>query len=195
MIPSNRPVLGRDLDAVRQEFGLLTNDIIWVLSMSITRWMQVVRQAPDEPVKDPTLALLVRFLAQHPELAVIPKQPTASEMFALMNEIADVEPKRFATYFGAESSAAYRWMRPDARPSSSVTRLMHFLKTALLMQDAAGRTQLLEDWRKTVEQEARNRGVDDVFKTGRWTTPILDNGSPSSPLKKPKANPSPAEGA
>ena len=137
MIPSNRPVLGRDLDAVRQEFGLLTNDIIWVLSMSITRWMQVVRQAPDEPVKDPTLALLVRFLAQHPELAVIPKQPTAPEMLAFMNEIADIEPKRFATYFGAESSAAYRWMRPDARPSSTVTRLMHFLKTALLMQDAA----------------------------------------------------------
>jgi hypothetical protein len=102
-------------------------------------------------------------------------------MLAFMNEIADIEPKRFATYFGAESSAAYRWMRPDARPSSTVTRLMHFLKTALLMQDAAGRTQLLEDWRKTVEQEARNRGVDDVFKTGRWTTPILDNGAPSSP--------------
>lgn len=183
MIPSNRPVLGRDLDAVRQEFGLLTNDIIWVLSMSITRWMQVVRQAPDEPVKDPTLALLVRFLAEHPELAVVPKQPTAAEMFALMNEVADVEPKRFATYFGAESSAAYRWMRPDARPSSSVTRLMHFLKTALLMQDTAGRTQLLEDWRKTVEQEARNRGVADVFKTGRWTTPILDNGSPRSDWK------------
>lgn len=186
MIPSNRPVLGRDLDAIRQEFGLLTNDIIWVLSMSITRWMQVVRQAPDEPVKDPTLALLVRFLAQHPELAVVPKQPSATDMFAFMNEIADVEPKRFATYFGAESSAAYRWMRPDARPSSSVTRLMHFLKTALLMQDAAGRSQLMEDWKKTVEQEARTRGVDDVFKTGRWTTPILDNGSPSSLLKLKK---------
>ena len=186
MLPTNRPVLGRDLDAVRQEFGLLTNDIIWVLSMSITRWMQIVRQAPDEPVKDPTLALLVRFLAQHPELAVIPKQPTPSEMFALMNEAADIEPKRFATYFGAESSAAYRWMRPDARPSSTVTRLMHFLKTAMLMQDAAGRTQMLEDWRKTVEQEARSRGVSDVFKTGRWTTPVIDNGAPSSPLHPEK---------
>jgi len=194
MIPTNRPVLGRDLDAVRQEFGLLTNDIIWVLSMSITRWMQIVRQAPDEPVKDPTLALLVRFLAEHPELAVVPRQPSAAEMFALMNEIADVEPKRFATYFGAESSAAYRWMRPDARPSSTVTRLMHFLKTALLMQDAAGRTQLLEDWRKTVEQEARIRGVQNVFKTGRWTTPILDNGAPSSPLR-PRATSSDSEQA
>ena len=187
MIPTDRPVLGRDLETVRLAFGLATQDIIWVLGMSITRWMQIVRQAPDAPVKDPALALLVRFLAQHPELAVIPKQPTAPEMLAFMNEIADIEPKRFATYFGAESSAAYRWMRPDARPSSTVTRLMHFLKTALLMQDAAGRTQLLEDWRKTVAQEARNRGVDDVFKTGRWTTPIIDNGAPSSPLKRPAA--------
>ena len=188
MIPDNRPVLGRDLDAVRQEFGLLTNDIIWVLSMSITRWTQIVRQAPDEPVKDPTLALLVRFLAQHPELAVVPKQPSAAELFALMNEAADVEPKRFATYLGAESSAAYRWMKSDARPSSTVTRLMHFMKTALLMQDNAGRTQMLEDWRKTVEQEAKARGVDDVFKSGRWsTTPIVDNGAPSSPLPRSKA--------
>ena len=183
MIPDTRPVLGRDLDAVRQEFGLLTNDIIWVLSMSITRWTQIVRQAPDEPVKDPTLALLVRFLSQHPELAVIPKQPTPAELFALMNEVADVEPKRFATYFGAESSASYRWMKSDARPSSTVTRLMHFMKIAMLMQDPAGRTQMLEDWRKTVEQEAKSRGVSDVFKSGRWsTTPIIDNGAPSSPL-------------
>ena len=182
MIPSNRPVLGRDLDAVRQEFGLLTNDMIWVLSMSITRWTQIVRQGADEPVKDPTLALLVRFLAQHPELALVPKSPTAQEMFGLMNESADIEPKRFATYFGAETSAAYRWMRPDARPSSTVLRLMHFLKTVLLMQAPAGRTQMLEDWRKTVDQEAHNRGVSNVFQTGRWTTPILDNGAPCSPL-------------
>lgn len=185
MIPNNRPVLGRDLDAVRQEFGLLTNDIIWVLSMSITRWMQIVRQAPDEPVKDPTLALLVRFLAQHPELAVVPKQPSASDLFALMNEVADVEPKRFATYFGAETSAAYRWMKPDARPSSTALRLMHFMKIALLMQDTAGRTQMLEDWRKTVDQEAKARGVDDIFKSGRWsTTTIIDNGAPKSELPR-----------
>lgn len=185
MIPSNRPVLGRDLDAVRQAFGLLTNDIIWVLSMSITRWMQIVRQAPDEPVKDPTLALLVRFLSQHPELAVVPKQPNASDMFTLMNEVADVEPKRFATYFGAETSAAYRWMKPDARPSSTALRLMHFMKMAMLMQDTAGRSQMLESWRKTVDQEAKARGVEDVFKSGRWsTTTIVDNGAPRSALPK-----------
>ena len=188
MIPSNRPVLGKDLDAIRQAFGLLTNDIIWVLSMSITRWTQIVRQAPDEPIKDPSLALLVRFLAQHPELAVIPKQPSTTEMFELLNEITEVEPKRFATYFGSETSAAYRWMRPDARPSSTVQRLMHFMRMALLMQNPSGRTQMLEEWRKTVQLEGRLRGIDDVFKSGRWTTPILDNGAPSSPLPNPHSD-------
>lgn len=183
MIPDNRPVIGRDLDTIRQEFGLLTNDIIWVLSMSITRWTQIVRQAPDEPIKDASLALLVRFLSQHPELAVIPKQPTPAELFALMNEVTEVEPKRFATYFGAESSASYRWMKSDARPSSTVTRLMHFMKIAMLMQDTGGRAQMLEKWRKTVDQEAKTRGVNDVFKSGRWNViPILDNGAPSSKL-------------
>lgn len=106
-------------------------------------------------------------------------------MFALMSEVADVEPKRFATYFGAETSAAYRWMKPDARPSSTALRLMHFMKIALLMQDAAGRTQMLENWRKTVDQEAKTRGVPDVFKTGRWsTTTIVDNGAPKSELPR-----------
>lgn len=144
-----------------------------------------MRQAPDEPVKDPTLALLVRFLAQHPELAVVPQQPTPAELFELMNESADVEPKRFTTYFGAESSAAYRWMKTDARPSSTVSRLMHFMKIAMLMQGPSGRSQMLENWRKTVDQEAKARGVDNVFKTGRWsTTPILDNGAPHSELPR-----------
>lgn len=183
MIPTDRPVLGRDLETVRQGFGLATQDIIWVLGMSITRWMQIVRQAPDTPVKDPALALLVRFLAQHPELAVVPKVPTASEVFSLMNEATDVELKRFATYFGAEASASYRWMRPDARPASVVVRLMHFMKTALLMRDTAGRTHLLEGWRQTVASEASSRGVPDVFQSGRWSVvPLVDKGAPSSQL-------------
>lgn len=169
MLPTDRPVLGRDLDAVRQQFGLLTADMIWVLGISITRWMQVVRQAPDEPVKDTTLALLVRFLAEHPELPVVPRFPTPQDMLALLGESADVDARRLAVMLGSEVSAGYRWMRQDARPSSTVNRLMHYLRMALLREDGAGRTELVEAWRRTVEQEARCRGVDDVFRAGSWT--------------------------
>ena len=142
-----------------------------------------MRLTPRRTAMATALALLVRFLAQHPELAVVPKVPTASEVFSLMNEATDVELKRFATYFGAEASASYRWMRPDARPASVVVRLMHFMKTALLMRDTAGRTHLLEGWRQTVASEASSRGVPDVFQSGRWSVvPLVDKGAPSSQL-------------
>jgi hypothetical protein len=170
MLPTDRPVLGKDLDAVRQKFGLMTTDFIWVLGISITRWMQIVRQAPNEPLKDPTLALLVRFLAEHPELSVVPKYPSPPEMFEMLNGISQVNAKQFSVLFGSEVSAAYRWMRQDARPSAAVNRLMYHLRSAMLMRDPAGRAEMLEQWRRTVELEAASRGSEDIFRTGKWTS-------------------------
>lgn len=168
MIPANRPVLGKDLDAVRQQFGLLVSDAIWLFGLSITRWTQIVRNNPDEPVKDPTLALLVRFLDQHADMAVIPKFPSAEEMFKLINDVADVDQKRFSVLFGSEASAAYRWLKAGSRQTPAVTRLMHYLQEALVQQPPRKRGQLLESWRNTVAQEATARGVEDIFKTGQW---------------------------
>ena len=169
MIPANRPVLGKDLDSIRQMFGLLTADACWLFGMSITKWMHVVRQAPDEPLRDPTLALLVRFLDQHPEMSVIPKFPAASEMFALINKIQDVDQKRFSVLFGSESSATYRWLKESgSRVSPAVGRLMYYLKMALLSIPPERRGVMLESWRGTVQVEAGARGVDNIFKSGSW---------------------------
>mgnify|MGYP006870084542 CR=1 FL=1 len=75
MIPTNRPVLGRDLDEIKQEFGLSTADACYLFGLSITKWTHVVRQAPDAPVKDPTLALVVRLLDANPDLNEIHQTP------------------------------------------------------------------------------------------------------------------------
>ncbi|WP_404666939.1 hypothetical protein [Roseateles asaccharophilus] len=137
--------------------------------MSITKWMHVVRQAADAPVKDPTLALLVRFLDQHPDMSVIPKFPEAQEMFDTVNKITDVDQKRFSVLFGSESSATYRWLKPSgSRVSPAVGRLMYYLKMALMAKPPADRGVMLEDWRETVRLEAQARGVDDIFKQGSW---------------------------
>lgn len=168
-IPADRPVLGKDLDSIRQAHGILTADACWLFGMSITKWMHVVRQAPNEPLKDPTLALLVRFLDQHPEMSVIPKFPEAQEMYDTVNKIADVDQKRFSVLFGSESSATYRWLKPSgSRVSPAVGRLMYYLKMALLAKPPADRGVMLEDWRETVRLEAQTRGVDDIFKQGSW---------------------------
>jgi hypothetical protein len=167
-IPTNRAVLGKDLDAVRLQYGLLTSDACWLFGLSITKWTQVVRQAGEFPLKDPTLALLVRFLDQHPELSVIPRFPKVDEMFAMVNAIQETDQKRFSVLFGSEASAAFRWLKSDSRQSPAVRRLMHYMKSAFLARQPERRADLLEKWRATVASEAVARGVPDVFKTGNW---------------------------
>lgn len=176
LIPSNRPVIGRDLETLRLAFGLSTHDTIWLLNLSITRWTDIVRTAPDAPVSDPSLALLVRLLVQHPELvqALLPAKPHASEVFDLMRCAAPIELKRFSTHLGAEASAGYRWMRPGAQPSAMVQRLMQCLRTVLHAQSNDMRSQELSSWRNTVEQEAQARGVAQVLLTGRWRPEHVD---------------------
>lgn len=178
LIPSHRPVIGRDLETLRLAFGLTTHDTIWLLNLSITRWTQIVRKEADAPVSDPSLALLVRLLMQHPELVhtLLPSKPHASEVFDLMQSASAVELKRFSTYVGAEASAGYRWMRPGAQPSTMVQRLLQCLHSVLSTQSCEVRSQELSGWRETVEQEAHARGLAPVLETGRW--------SPSAPANK-----------
>lgn len=168
MIPTSRPVLGKDLDSVRHQFGLLTGDACYLFGLSITRWMQIVRRAPDEPVKDPSLALMVRFLDQHPELSVMPKFPGVAEMFEMLKGIQAIDQKRFSVLFGSEASATYRWLKAGSRQSPAVNRLMLYLRTSLMARPAEERADLLEDWMKTVQQEGQARGVSDVLRTGQW---------------------------
>jgi hypothetical protein len=168
MIPTNRPVLGKDLDAIAQQFGMLVSDACWLFGMSITKWMQVVRKAPEVPLRDPTLALLVRFLDAHPELNVIPQFPSAAEMFALVNKVQEVDQKRFSVMFGSEASATYRWLKPGSRMSPAVGRLMYYMKMAMLAASPEKRSQMLESWRETVQLEGTARGVADIFKSGAW---------------------------
>lgn len=195
MISDSRPILGKDLDTIRKQYGLLTSDACWLFGLSITRWMQIVRQAADLPVKDPTLALLVRFLDQNPELSLIPKFPRAAEMYEMVNSVQETDQKRFSVLFGSESSATYRWLKAGSRQSPAVNRLMHYMKSALLARQPEKRADLLEKWRKTVAKEAQARGVPDVFKSGHWNPKGVEEASKLIAAAIPAENkPSPKKG-
>ena len=172
MIPNTRPVLGKDLDVVRQQCGLLTSDACWLFGLSMTRWMQIVRQGPELPVKDPTLALLVRFLDEHPDALFMPKFPSVDEVYGLIESTqADKKglAQRFSVLLGSEGSAANRWRRgTGSRQSPAVLRLMLCIKSAMLARQPESRAELLDKWRQTVDLEGKARGVTDVFKEGKW---------------------------
>jgi hypothetical protein len=167
MIPSNRAVIGKDLDEVRQQHGWQVNDACWVYGLSMTRWMQIVRQAPDSPVKDPTLALLVRFLDSHPDSSPIPRAPSPAEMHDLINSVEKTKPKSFAAYFGSEPSANHRWLKQGGRPSPAVSRLMYVVQEELLAHPQK-QADILIAWRETVKIEGAARGNEDVLVSGDW---------------------------
>lgn len=170
MIPTNRPVLGKDLDSLRQTLGILTNEACFVFGMSITKWTELKGAGADEPLSDPTLALLIRLLDMNPELPVLPKYPSPQEMFDLINDIQQTEQKPFALLFGSEGSATYRWLQDGARVSPAVARLMYYLRLTLLNAPPSKREKLLKQWRDVVSKEGSARGVEDVFKSFAWNT-------------------------
>ncbi|MGN1055630.1 MAG: hypothetical protein ACI4QS_02825 [Comamonas sp.] len=183
MIPLHRPVLGRDLAQLQQHLGLTTRDMLWLLNLSITRWTQLVRQAPDIPVPDPSLALLVRFIAQHAQASLLPPTPVPSEVLGWMQSAQQVELKRFAAWFGNEASAGYRWMHAQTPPSATVQRLMQYLRAALAPLDGPARQQLLHEWQHSIRGEAQARGIGDPLHSGRWhAVPVRDVGAPCSNL-------------
>lgn len=205
LIPDNRPVLGRDLESVRQAFGLLTSEACYLFGISISKWTIIVRKNPEKQIDDASLALLVRFLDEHPELSVVPKFPLPHEFFHKLNSITPIDQKRFAILFGAESSAGYRWLRnPSSRHSPFVIRLMYYMQQSLAGKDVVESEKVLNKWVDVVTEEGRNRGVSDVLRDGTWNqerasrrplrphraiSPLAPKGTvkPLPPKRKPKS--------
>lgn len=168
-IPADRPVIGQDLDVIRQVFGILTADMSWATGQSITRWTKVVRQLGQEPLSDPTLALQLRLFDVAPYLNPIPEYPSAAETYAYICELRPgTTAKEFALMLGAEGTAGYRWQRGGQRVGANARRLMYYLMKFLKASERPA--QQLDNWIKLVGMEAKVRGVPDLFEAGRWGT-------------------------
>lgn len=172
-IPENRPVQGKDLDMVRMQLGLLVGEACHLFSLSMTRWMHIVRQGADLPVSDSSLAMLVRFYDRNPHLNPIPKAPGAVELFELLSKIRGepLSQKEFGAIVGAEASAAYRYLKMGGPPSPYAQRLMLGLKNLMLSVPEHKRAELLEDWIQCVTAESKSRGVErGAMVEGKWNS-------------------------
>ncbi|HAL39097.1 MAG TPA: hypothetical protein DCP03_13715 [Polaromonas sp.] len=169
-IPEGRPVYGKDLDMLRLHLGLLVGEACYLFSLSMTRWMHIVRQESELPIKDSSLALLVRLYDQHPELCPIPKSPAPDELFEFLSAVRGALGQReFGALFGAESSSAYRWLKKGGPPSPYVNRLMTGLKRLMLSVPEYERSAVLDEWVRCVTAEGLARGtVKSPMVTGKW---------------------------
>lgn len=169
MIPINRPVIGHDLEDLREKLGVSSSDAAWLFGMSITKWMQVARKNASKPVK-PSLALFVRMLDRHPDLNFLPRFPEPGEVFDKISDTRKVTKKSLSVMLGREASSGYRWITAGGRSSPILGRLLLLLMSALDQKHTEGEsTDILDDWSRMVETEANARGVPNVWAAGRWT--------------------------
>lgn len=171
MIPENRPVIGSDLEDIRIMNGMSVADACWLFGMSPTKWTYVAKKGANQPVSS-TLALLARALDRDPPIRLLPEMPNATEISSLLNGVSEVDKKRLAIISGNEACGGYRWLVLGTRQPAELQRLFYCLKQRLLMAPKGRRVEVLADWFKTVENEARARGITDIFRTGSWTPDI-----------------------
>jgi hypothetical protein len=182
MIPNTRPVIGDDLVTLRDRLGLGSGDACWFYATSMTKWAKMTGNARSDaspipgsklPVPDPTLALMVRVLdANITASALPPPAPTPSDLFAMINEIRETTRKAFVVMFGAEASSGYRWVVAGRKIGPSLERLFTVFTTLFNEAKAESRARaelFLQDWDQMVLLEGKRRGIEDVFKAGRWT--------------------------
>lgn len=184
-IPTNRPVIGEDLDNLREQLGLSSSEACWLYGLSIMKWMKIVKNGAKDVIRRPSLALLARALDKRPEHSLLPRQPSAQEIFDRIHKVdAEVDKKRLSVLFGSEASAGYRWITKESEISPALARL--FMMFQRLFDRAHGQSnraaiKMLEDWRKMVALEASQRGIANIFTTGRWIAE--ENSAVGQPIK------------
>lgn len=170
MIPVSRPVINKDLDDLRLSYGLSVMDACYLFGLNMGKW-SAMKSAPNEPVTDVSLALLVRLLNENPALFTPPEYPSPAEMKDLFDKSQGepIKQKDLAIMLGNNESSGYRWLRLNSNQKPSVSRLSLYLEKMLLSCKEDQRHDLLEEWMKVVHQEGYVRTNKDVFVTGQWT--------------------------
>lgn len=170
MIPSSRPVIGQDIDDLRLAYGLTTADACHLFGMTMGKWSET-KNASQEPLRDVSLALLVRLLDGNPGLFSPPQYPTPQEMKALFEacEGQPIEQYKISVLLGNDGSSAYRWLRLGSAQKPSVLRLMLYLEKALLALPEKERNEAFKTWKEVVNAEGSSRGISNVLKSGSWT--------------------------
>ena len=172
LIPANRPVLGEDLDTLRESLALISADACWVFGTSTARWASFVRESRREPVNSGTIALLARAIDTYPGCIPMPPVARPDDVYAAVSVVMPgLDKRRLAVMFGREQSSGYRWMLDGSKISNTLSRLLAIFLTAFRPAAAVSGSdarEMLDWWNELVMAEARARGVPDVFESGRW---------------------------
>lgn len=170
MIPTDRPVNGDDLRALKGDHALTDREMLWLLGMEPPDWYATIKATRPRPMKDAARAVMVRLLAEHPELMLIPQQPNPRYIFECVRDAhgPTITMKRFGLAFGRMGNAARRWIVDGQYPDPSTERLM----TMWMMAWRNDGISIFLAIERLAHTEATARGIPDLHRQGTWQAPM-----------------------
>lgn len=167
LLSPDAPVLGRDLERLRERFDISANRFCDVLGISAVTWYGW-RKRPDAPISSRPIVLHLRLLDTLPELARLGAQPIDLQEALRTHLGISLTFSELALWLGVERRSGYAWSR--GYPASDQVRA---LTTSLLYivlnrpRDAWFRYQYV------LERQATLEGVD-IENTKSWSTAHTD---------------------
>jgi hypothetical protein len=178
---TDRPIVGHDLLVLQQWLGYDNTEMTQALGITPAKWNQLTGERLDQPLDDPTLALLVWAILQFPEQSPLIPYPRVQEVYSVYQRTAEQaastpgprlgSKKAFGLLLGKESTSGFRWLSPQTSPKAAhpqTRRLMLTFVNVLRAHHGPG----LEQWLARVQLEAAARGIDDLWAQGSWRAPV-----------------------
>lgn len=168
MIPKDRLVKGADVQDLRELLGASNLDMFYLVG-TLVKNFRVTGPTNQEPIKQPALAILMRYLDAFPDENFIPKMPDFEEVYALVDQHypGKLSIRRFGTLCGNSGWSGNAWSH-GGTPAPTVQRLFKLLANAILAEGANGLLKFLD----IVDIEARARGnaggLEEVLQRGTW---------------------------
>ena len=160
-LPSSRAVTGTDVASFREWFGLSVDECRVILGIPTSSWYKITMDEAEQPLKDPAIALLIRYYARHPD--EVPFLPTA-EVQEIEEILQDIPMCYWGILLGRESASGHRWTSKHHHFKPVTARLAYYL-----VQNARKDPNYLQHWKEDlVNVEATARGVENIWSSGSW---------------------------
>jgi hypothetical protein len=157
-IPDDRPVLNDDIENVRGMYNLRNNEIKELFGISDAK-ITTMKKRPQDPVDDPTVAIILRIFTKRPELFVERLVPSY-DLKGIIHWLGGVD-RHVGVYLGRNFFSGYRYMQKGQKGTVSIN-IVKGLLVRFLKEDK------LTDYIDVLQTEARARGIADIFEHGKW---------------------------
>lgn len=166
IINASTRIATKHYEQVKEMTGATTIDMLWLMGANYHK----NRASPNDPIKDPTASIILRFLLKYPEDMPLPEMPDYDSLFTLIDSVWDknmcgakFNRHRVSIMFGCTVISAYDWA--DGGKYSHITGcLMLILQNAIKREGRAG----LDKFLKILRTEALSRGIseNELWKKG-----------------------------